>query len=138
MTKEEADRRVALAEKVLVATVRERYLALDATGTPIGSALRELQEAEQARAALDKPKLRTRRQCVSAAFPNWGEVTGLTWSALAMLEMRDREILMLIEKLPRYNARGEPSELNGNKIEWTHGESVLLSDLRRLIEGGSA
>lgn len=128
MTKEEADRRVALAEKALVTVVRERYFVLDAAGTPIGAALKDLRDAERDRAALDMPRLREPADIITEAFSHYWNPSNPRAAGAAIIGLVRLDILAQAEKLPRLSRDSYPIV--------DDGDAINIHDLRALFLNG--
>jgi hypothetical protein len=126
MTKDEADERVREAEAKVLRIARRWWnsgLSRQATSVEIDEAVAELNRAEAARAALDKPEL-LRPEAVFV------EADGKYWCVPELVRADRRHILAQAEKLPRYGIDVQPPDPNcGTR------QAILLSDLRNLIEG---
>lgn len=144
MTKEEADRRIAEAKERVIKAARVVKGAADATLNEcaqyvLADALNELEAAESAREALERPRLKT-------ASEVWSEAKGAGhpegWRAVSRKTrgIVIADILTQAEKLPRVH-------IDFGERTWTISPArptdagvaipaaILLSDLKALING---
>jgi hypothetical protein len=125
MTKEEADVRVRAAEQNVLA-VAKMFANHKSTiwQEDFRKAIADLHKAEEVRAKLDKPRLKTADDIAHEYLANF--YTPVT----SAIRRRDEEILTQVEKLPQ--VREVILSSDGQAI--TYGEfCVRLSDLRNLI-----